>query len=132
MNLGIFGSRTFTNYPLFCSILSQVLAKQVVVGPSIIVSGGAKGVDSLARQWAIDNGRGILEFFPQWEKNGKAAGMIRNRQIRQWSTHGIAIWDGESKGTKDMIDNWPGVKPLRVFDFAGNIIRIGKKNVEKG
>lgn len=127
MRLAVFGSRTFNDYELLCSLIDKLLSKShKVVGPQLIVSGGADGVDTLARRWAIENERGILEFIPLWDKHGKAAGVIRNKRIRQWATHGLAIWDGKSPGTADMIKNWEKKKPLRVFDFKGKLMKIGE------
>jgi hypothetical protein len=64
-----------------------------------IISGGAKGVDTqaivLAQHWGID-----WKVYPaDWEQYGKAAGMIRNRQVVEAADRVVAFWDGESKGT---------------------------------
>lgn len=68
-----------------------------------IVSGGAHGADALGEQWA--KARAVrLECFPaQWDRYGKAAGFVRNRQMAWYATHLIAYWDGQSKGTGHMI-----------------------------
>jgi predicted Rossmann fold nucleotide-binding protein DprA/Smf involved in DNA uptake len=71
---------------------------------SEIVSGGAKGVDrvgeSIAALGDID-----LKIFPaDWDLHGKGAGHIRNRQMAEYADALVAVWDGESRGTKNMID----------------------------
>jgi hypothetical protein len=69
-----------------------------------IISGGAKGADSLAKRLAADIETNYIEFLPDWEKDGKAAGFIRNQQIVDASDIVIAFWNGVSKGTEDSIN----------------------------
>ena len=81
-----------------------------------IVSGGAKGVDSLAEQWAVNNDVQILVFKPEWGKYGRGAGPVRNAEMADYADALIAIWDGKSKGTKDMI-NKAEKAGLKLFVF---------------
>lgn len=69
-----------------------------------IISGCAKGADSLGERYA--NQRGInLERCPaDWKSYGKGAGPIRNTEMAMVATHCICFWDGKSRGTKNMID----------------------------
>jgi len=69
-----------------------------------IVSGGAKGIDTCAREYALANGIKLVEFLPEYEKYAKAAPLKRNIQIIEYSDEVIAFWDGKSKGTKFVID----------------------------
>lgn len=69
-----------------------------------IVSGGAKGVDTLAKNFAIENNYKYIEFLPDYEKYGKAAPLRRNDKIIDYSNLVLALWDGKSKGTKYVID----------------------------
>ena len=71
--------------------------------PECIISGGAKGADSLARQYANEHAIAIVEYKPEWDKYGRAAGFIRNTDIVNNSDMIIAFWDGKSKGTKHSI-----------------------------
>jgi hypothetical protein len=71
---------------------------------ALVVNGNAIGVDTIARKWAAAKGLPVKLFKPDWAKHGKAAGMIRNREMLQEATHVIAVWDGSSKGTKAVID----------------------------
>jgi hypothetical protein len=98
MILAIIGSRGFKDKELLDSILTprKDLIKKVI-------SGGANGADKLGEQWAIENKIETEIFYPDWNKYGKKAGFIRNEDIIKNSTHVIAFWDGESKGTKHSI-----------------------------
>lgn len=69
-----------------------------------IVSGGARGADALGERWARDNGVPLTVFPAEWNIYGKQAGLVRNEQMAQYADALIAFWDGESRGTQDMID----------------------------
>ena len=98
MKVGIVGSRGFTDYKKVCDELVQI------ENIDVIVSGGARGADSLGDKWAKDNNIETLIFKPDWKKYGKRAGYIRNEDIIKNSDYVIAFWDGMSKGTKSSID----------------------------
>ena len=68
-----------------------------------VVSGGARGVDKLADKWASDNAIPVKVFESDWERYGKAAGPIRNKMMAEYADALIAIWDGKSRGTKNII-----------------------------
>jgi hypothetical protein len=72
--------------------------------PSVIVSGGAIGIDTQARIYALKNNIQLIEFLPDYKKFGRSAPLIRNRQIIDSCDVLIAYWDGVSKGTKFTID----------------------------
>ena len=71
---------------------------------SEVVSGGARGVDQLGEWWAAHEGLPVKVFKADWKKHGRAAGPIRNRQMAEYADALLAIWDGESPGTKNMIE----------------------------
>lgn len=81
-----------------------------------IVSGGARGVDTSAREYAHANGIKLTEFLPDYEQFGRRAPLIRNIDIIKYADVVFAFWDGTSRGTKYVIDNCKkmGV-PVRVF-----------------
>jgi len=68
------------------------------------VSGGARGVDTLAEKYADKNDIPKLIFLPDYAKYGKIAPLIRNKKIVDNSDIIIAFWDGVSRGTKFTID----------------------------
>lgn len=69
-----------------------------------VVNGGALGVDSLARRWAKHKDLPCRTFNADWQHYGKSAGPIRNREMAEYADALIAIWDGQSRGTKNMIE----------------------------
>jgi hypothetical protein len=95
VKLAIIGSRTFNNYKLLEQELEQYKDKV-----SLVISGGAKGADSLGEFWAKENNIKTLIFLPDWDKYGKRAGFIRNEDIIKNCDCVIAFWDGVSSGTK--------------------------------
>lgn len=68
-----------------------------------VVCGLARGVDKLGRLYAQRNNIPVKEFPANWEKFGRAAGFKRNREMALYADALIAIWDGYSKGTANMI-----------------------------
>ena len=64
-----------------------------------IVSGGAVGVDSCATEYAKRKGLKLTVFLPQYERYGRAAPIVRNKKIVDYSDKIIAFWDGRSRGT---------------------------------
>lgn len=73
-------------------------------GTTEIVSGGAQGIDTCAREYAQANGVKLTEFLPEYEKYGRGAPIKRNRKIIDYADMVIAFWDGASRGTGYVID----------------------------
>ena len=96
MKVAIVGSRR-----LYVSNIGDYLSAEITE----IVSGGAKGVDSSAREYALKNNIRLTEFLPEYNKYGKAASLKRDMQIINYADKVIAFWDGKSKGTKYVIEN---------------------------
>jgi len=71
---------------------------------SEIVSGMARGVDTLALEVAKKLEKPVKKFPANWNKYKKRAGYLRNVEMAKYADGLIAIWDGKSKGTKMMID----------------------------
>lgn len=95
MKLAIVGSRD-------CK--STDISSNLPFVPTAIVSGGARGADSLAKDLAYKNGFPLLEFLPDYKKYGRKAPIMRNIQIVENSDFVLAFWDGKSRGTKFTID----------------------------
>lgn len=95
----IAGSRNINDYNL---LLEAVNKSNFNI--TCIISGGAKGVDSLGERYSIEHKLPLGIFNAKWEKYGKNAGYLRNKEMVENADALIAIWDGKSKGTKHMID----------------------------
>jgi hypothetical protein len=81
-----------------------------------VVSGNARGVDRLGEIWAVQHGLPFRAFPADWDKHGKAAGMIRNRTMAEYADGLIAIWNGDSRGTRNMV-TLARAQSLEVFVF---------------
>lgn len=115
MYVAIIGSRTFTDYQLLKDKCLRVLSKSKDV---TIISGGAKGADTLAERFATEFKLPMVVIRADWQKHGRSAGMIRNNQVLSFATHVIAFWNGESKGTSNMITNAINQKKeIRIIHF---------------
>ncbi len=116
MKLAIIGSRSFENYALMKEQLLALIQKD---GLSLthIVSGGAKGADTLGAQFAKEHQLELVVFKPDWKRFGKRAGFIRNTEIIEHADMVVAFWDGISNGTKDALDksNTLGKKSFIVY-----------------
>lgn len=108
----IAGCRNFTGYAYLKAVCDYAF-KNVDLADVTIISGGAKGTDSLGEKYAKEHNIS-LEIYPaDWEKFGKRAGPVRNSQMAETGTHLLAFWDGVSRGTKNMIEQAEG-KGLKV------------------
>lgn len=102
----IAGSRTLEDYSKFCFIVGPEIL-QLYTSPSMsieIVSGGARGIDTLAVKFAKQHLHPYKIMRADWDAFGKSAGYIRNKQMADYADVLIAVWDGKSKGTENMIE----------------------------
>jgi hypothetical protein len=97
----IAGGRDFSDYQLLVEKCDKYLANKTNIE---IVSGTAKGADSLGERYAKERGYSVKTFPADWAAFGKRAGYLRNEQMANYANALIAFWDGESRGTKHMID----------------------------
>ena len=68
-----------------------------------VVSGGADGVDHLGEVWAGTHEVPLRRFPAKWSEHGKKAGPMRNEEMARYADALVAVWDGQSRGTADMI-----------------------------
>lgn len=97
MRTAIIGSRTFNDLSFATERLKEFDITHVV-------SGGARGADSIAEKWAYQNEIPTTIYYPNWGRYGKSAGFRRNADIVEDCDQLIAFWDGNSKGTANSID----------------------------
>lgn len=106
IKLIIAGGRDFNDYPLL-QIETQRFLVECNFNPTqlIIVSGNAKGADTLGEIFAEKYHFPITSFPANWNEFGKRAGPIRNEEMAKFATHAIIFWDSVSSGSKNMIEN---------------------------
>jgi len=97
-----------------------------------LVSGGARGVDTSAREYAEAHGIKLTEFLPDYGKFKRGAPLKRNIQIIEYADTVLAFWDGKSKGTAYVINKCKEMeKPVRVIMPNGEdmacVVYTGKK-----
>lgn len=101
MKIIIAGGRDFKNYELLKQKCDYFINN---IDNIEIVCGMAKGADLLGKKYAQEKGFKIKEFPANWNSYGNSAGVIRNKEMADYSDSLIAFWDGKSSGTKNMIE----------------------------
>lgn len=96
------GSRDFEDYERLKKWLDHLFSLRSREEITII-TGGARGADSLGYQYAIEKRISSIVLQANWDKYGKRAGPIRNEEMAKIATHCVAFWDGISPGTSNMI-----------------------------
>lgn len=115
MKVIVAGGRDFTDYSLLCERLDFYFKN---IKP-VIVCGEAKGADSLGRKYAEEKGFNILSYPADWNKYGKSAGFRRNEEMSKVADALVVFWDGNSKGTKHMLDTMQKLnKPVRIVRYT--------------
>jgi len=97
----IAGGRNFDDFDKLCQVCDEFLQDQNDIE---IVSGAYKGADLLGERFAAERNHTIKQFPADWRRYGKSAGLKRNTKMAAYADALIAFWDGESKGTKNMIE----------------------------
>lgn len=114
-HLVIAGCRDYNNYKEAREYIDRLIAEIRKENEIVILCGGCRGADTLGERYAKENGFSVRYFLPDWEKYGRAAGPRRNREMAEAADYVICFWDGQSRGTKSMIDFAREMgKPLRV------------------
>jgi hypothetical protein len=122
--IAIVGSRSFKKQSDFKTMNKFILSKIKIEEISQVVSGGAKGADSLGKKFAGLHKLKYKEFLPDWKTYGRSAGMIRNNYIIRNADIVFAFWDGKSKGTKNSIKIAKDTgKDLFLFLFKKTILK---------
>lgn len=98
------GWREYKDQDKIYHVLDAQFAK---IGDSMmLIVGGQRGADNIAREWAVDRKVDHLVLHAKWERFGKAAGPIRNRRMAKKKPRLVLAFHPDlrqSKGTKDMV-----------------------------
>ena len=110
MKLLIAGSRSITDIDI---------SQYIPAGTSLIISGGANGVDTLAEEYADKNRISKLILRPRYDLYRRAAPLKRNDEMVQLCDKVLIFWDGVSKGTKHTIDYANKIgKPIEIITVS--------------
>jgi len=112
--LVVSGSRTITDENRVKDLLNRYRFERF----HTLLHGGARGVDQIAADWGHLWGLEIVEVPADWNRHGKAAGPIRNREMADRADALIAIWDGKSRGTKQMIEYFKTLKKPYIVEIV--------------
>lgn len=121
MKVIIAGTRTIKDYALVVQAITRSGFEITEV-----VSGCATGIDMLGEQWARANSIPVKEMPADWNRHGNSAGPHRNRAMAEYADAAIIIWDGQSRGTRNMIENmirrkkpyYIGMSSITLEDFV--------------
>ena len=120
----IAGSRDFNDFSLMAEKIDALLSKKREIRDIVVLSGTARGADRLGERYAKERGYRIVRYPADWERDGNAAGPIRNAKMADNAHALIAFWDGKSRGTKDMIEQAKKRNlAIRVIDYRVEQLR---------
>lgn len=97
--IAVGGSRSLESYEIVSSVLKNLLKPA-----DVILSGNAPGADRLGERFGLENGIEVKIIPSRWECHGFKATMMRNEVLLKSADYVICFWDGESKGTRHMMD----------------------------
>jgi hypothetical protein len=100
MKVIIAGSRGIDDYSL---VVNAITSSGYDIAE--VVSGCAFGPDQLGERWALVNNIPVKQMPANFHQHGKRAGPLRNREMAEYADAAIIIWDGESRGTRNMVEN---------------------------
>lgn len=120
LKLIIAGGRDFNDYERLSRVVTELATLPDMYGPYAvsIVSGMARGADTLGYRFAVENNIKVYGYSADWDKHGKSAGFVRNKEMGDFSDVLLAFWDSQSRGTKHMIDYMRSLgKPVHIVAY---------------
>ena len=125
MKVLVSGGRTYSNYRVVKHTLDNIDKQSLITN---LIHGGAKGADSLGDRWAKENNVDIKVYKPDWNKYGKAAGVLRNQEMLDIEHPDIVVSFPGGNGTMDMRRraNQMGIKLLIVNDDIDIKVEVNK------
>lgn len=117
----IAGSRSFDDYDLLCRKCDRFFSARK---PTAILCGEARGADLLGKRYAAEHGIPVRSYPADWNTHGRKAGYLRNLDMAENADALIACWDGQSRGTSNMIhlayERGLSIRIIRFGDQEGN------------
>lgn len=104
MKLIVAGGRDFIDSQTMITVLIDLVDKGKIDPNPELVCGMARGADLTAYSLWSGTGTVIHKFPADWARLGKCAGYKRNQEMGEFADAAVCFWDGNSKGTKHMID----------------------------
>lgn len=101
IKLIVAGSRCVSDYDIVKSAIDGLVSKGVNI--TAIIDGTARGVDQLASRYANEHGIENIRVPAEWQLYHRGAGVVRNRKMAEMGDVLLALWDGSSRGTMNMI-----------------------------
>ena len=124
MKYVIAGGRDYNNFHVTEYVLNQFTNIET------IISGDARGADTQGAIYGQRHNIPVEHYPAHWDEYGKAAGYIRNAEMGEAGDALIAFWDGQSKGTMNMIKTMKLLKkPYWIYDYQGKLVGGGNNNV---
>lgn len=119
MNVIVAGGRKFTDTILMVQEIRKLAMEGHIEADSTLICGMARGADMAAYcVWRDIFDLPIMKFPADWDAEPRRAGYIRNEKMAQYADVLIAFWDGESRGTKHMIETMHKLgKPVYVIKY---------------
>lgn len=118
MKIIIAGSRKGFTQGIVDAVMKQAIKQWDIRAQDItVVSGCALGVDTYGIRWAEERGLPVMRYPADWDRHGKSAGILRNIQMAAVADALVALWDGESPGTRHMVQE-ADKRGLRVYVFS--------------
>lgn len=122
------GGRDFTDAKMLDKAILDLAEGEYADKAISIVSGMARGADMLGYMFAVNHNVVVYQFPAEWDKYGKRAGFIRNKQMGDFADGLLAFWDGSSKGTKQMIEYMQSLqKPVHIVRYAPQSVPLPER-----
>lgn len=118
-NIIIAGGRDFNDKTLMINRIQELEKQGLIYSTSTLICGMARGADLMARDIFKAAGLAVRDMPAEWDKLGKRAGYVRNESMALIADMALVFWDGQSKGSKHMIDTMDKLqKPVYVVRYT--------------
>ena len=115
MKLLVAGSRSIKKYDL-----EKLVPKQT----TLIITGGAEGVDAIAEEYADKKRLSKLVLRPRYSLYGRGAPLKRNEEMLEFCDAALVIWDGRSRGSRYTIEQ------AKKMGKQVTVVTVGEKEAD--